>query len=450
MSTPEHDALRVLAHLRQAEEALAERQVEHSAALDKAITESEALLTGLGEALPERSTAPGILREPPALREWSDILAEAQASHPDTVDFSTVLSDLEIEGVAAWHARMEAEFSSLHSLDTCDWIVAGAAGVLAALADIFLVQVPKHPGFLGGAGHDGGWLSNLIKEKYGRLVTEERLQALERAYRVPYDHATSHGLDVKIPGLGPSTHRFQSLGHDPILGWLAGISDLLRGNFTAIGADGRVVVQEVAEPFMPGELVFVRVFEALARVGGHLLSDVGTPRGLPAPLMPLLLLIQKGSIGEKGYTVGDIARQMYRAGYDFRHFTASALPVMLSEAIIRITFFARRIQEGCSLADAVPNASNPRLRRQLFLAHSVATAVNAGKVYVTQNPLSVNWAQWLALFRYLLPQMQWLLFQKERGRAELVREQLDREWQDLDADFARFWRSTFQGEAAVL
>jgi hypothetical protein len=56
----------------------------------------------------------------------------------------------------------------------------------------------------------------------------------------------------------------------------------------------------------------------------------------------------------------------------------------------------------------------------------VATAVNAGKVAVTQNPLSINWAQWMAFFRYLIPQMHWLLIAREGARAAFVQEKLER------------------------
>ena len=42
-----------------------------------------------------------------------------------------------------------AEFYALHRLTGFDYAVAGVAGILAALADIFLVWVPNHPGFLG-------------------------------------------------------------------------------------------------------------------------------------------------------------------------------------------------------------------------------------------------------------------------------------------------------------
>jgi hypothetical protein len=130
-------------------------------------------------------------------------------------------------------------------------------------------------------------------------------------------------------------------------------------------------------------------------------------------------------------------------GYDFRHFLASSVPVLIVEAVVRIAYFAKALSEGKSLTEAVPLGNAPKLRTQLFTAHAVATAANAGKVYVTQNPLAVNWPQWLAFFRYLLPQAHWLLVGAERERARHIDAHLDRTWGELDEENARLWKAVF-------
>ena len=73
--------------------------------------------------------------------------------------------------------------------------------------------------------------------------------------------------------------------------------------------------------------------------------------------------------------------------------------------IVRGAWVARRLHEGSSLRASLPDAAVPRLRRQLLVGHAAAAAVNAGKVGVLQNPCALNWAQWLALFRYLGPEV---------------------------------------------
>jgi hypothetical protein len=45
---------------------------------------------------------------------------------------------------------LRGDFDALHHLDPLDWTISGMAGVLAALVDVFLIQMPGHPAFLGG------------------------------------------------------------------------------------------------------------------------------------------------------------------------------------------------------------------------------------------------------------------------------------------------------------
>lgn len=235
------------------------------------------------------------------------------------------------------------------------------------------------------------------------------------------------------------------------MGWIFGIRDVLFGDFTAVDKNGKLIVQSI-----PGwnteELgtttAIERAVEAFRLVGGHHLSDVATPAGLPAPFMSLLLFVHSGSI--KGYSVGDIARQMYRSGYDFRHFLAGSIPVALIELVVRLFFMIRSLHDGATLIEAFPAAGNPRLRSQLFWAHSAATAVNLGKVAVTQSPLSVSWGQWMAFFRYLLPQVYWLVIGKEEGRQRFVGENIGREWDLIDETMGSTWQRTFNCSRAEI
>lgn len=49
----------------------------------------------------------------------------------------------------------------------------------------------------------------------------------------------------------------------------------------------------------------------------------------------------------------------------------------------------------------------PKLATMLFLGHSVATAVNAGKVAFTENPMAINYPQWIAFTKYSYSQLKW-------------------------------------------
>lgn len=49
---------------------------------------------------------------------------------------------------------------------------------------------------------------------------------------------------------------------------------------------------------------------------------------------------------------------------------------------------------------------HPKLATMLFIGHSAATAVNAGKVYFTQNPMAINYPQWIAFAKYSYKQLK--------------------------------------------
>lgn len=314
------------------------------------------------------------------------------------------------------------------------------------------MKVPARVGFLGGAPTEGGWLSNVMKDGFSKLLPPDKIRELEKAYPVPYDASTSRGLAEAVKGLGARSHRLQSLGHDPLLGWIFGVRDILAHGFTAIGSDGRWVFQSVGGAGLPdgGVGLLTQVIDAFTRVGGHMFSDVATPGGLPPPLFGLLQMIQVGDIGDRGRSVAELSRIMYRGGFDFRHFLAGGVGVALTEAIVRLAWMAGELIDGKSLGEALPIGRKPRLQTSLFLAHSVAAAVNAGKVAITKDPFSVNWAQWLFFFRYLLPQAHWCLIGKETARSQFVSGKIDDDFLNLQSQMAETWRLSFGAEVVAV
>ena len=142
--------------------------------------------------------------------------------------------------------------------------------------------------------------------------------------------------------------------------------------------------------------------------------------GLPAPLMGLFNLLQFGSIGEEEQTIAEIVQGMYYEGYDFIQFCASSIPVMLIEVIVRLCYAIKRIKEGHSIKESIPFSLNrekhPKLATMLFIAHSAATGINAGKVYFTKNPVAINYPQWIAFAKYSFMQLKWAIINKPAAR----------------------------------
>ncbi|MBA4381847.1 MAG: hypothetical protein C0406_04705 [Sideroxydans sp.] len=407
------------------------------------IASSEALLLSLGYTLPEgiEPSESHELYPVDTARKWDEILVEAKNSTPEHVDFNMLLTQEEIDAVLSKHRAIGRELDWFESFDRYDFALCIAAGIVAGVVDVLLVGVPQHAGFLGSSASEGGKWSNAVKDKVGKLFPPDKIKELEKAYSVPYDASTNFTLNKTVEGLGPGTHRFQSVGHDPLLGFIFGVRDILTGEFSAIGNNGHVIVQQVSAPFLQGEHLVVRILEAMKVQLGHLASDVATSRGLPAPLMPLLQFLQFGKIGSHEHTIAEVARAMYGKGYDFRHFMAASIPVMISEIIIRLGYFIRSVQSGKNLIESIPSTSSLKLRRQLLLTHSVAMLINAGKVCVTKNPLAISWPQALAFLRYVMPELAFLMYGKEAAKSKMVEDEIINDYHIINDQLSAYLKT---------
>lgn len=97
----------------------------------------------------------------------------------------------------------------------------------------------------------------------------------------------------------------------------------------------------------------------------------------------------------------------------------------------------KRINEGHAIKDSIPVSLNrekhPKLATMLFLWHSATTAVNAGKVAFTENPMAINYAQWIAFTKYSYSQLKWAVMEKPTMRDAYVTEKI---YEEMNVVFA--------------
>lgn len=426
--------LKVLVHQTNELEKIEETILNNSSSIESAIKESELLLQRLGTSIPKDTDRKSILKEKAlsleSIRTWNELLVETEYLDYKNLKIEDLLDDTEIENVLNTIDGLRCNFNTVHKLDKLDWSIVGIAGVLSALTDVFLVKMPAHPGFLGTKGNEGGKLSNYIRNKLQETLSLQEIRALEKENWVPYDAAHSKYLEKEVEGLGPRAHRFQTLGHDPILGFLFGTKDILTKQMTAIDKNGNLIVQKISD--VDKNTVGMHLFEAIGRVFGHMKSDVATKAGLPAPLMPLFQFLQVGKFGENNYSIGEVSRMMYRSGYDFSHFLSMSISTLIIEVVVRICYLVKNLMEGKSLKDSLPlnilNNNPPKLQTMLFSSHIISTVTNAGKVYVTGNPLAINYPQWMFFVKYSYKQIKWVTYGKDTHMYSHVQEKINTDW----------------------
>ncbi len=410
-----------------------ERRVsEEIDVLEGEFAEARQILRSLGADLPEPEPGGGI--EAPTTpvapgyrgvrtrraHDFRDVVERAEdylASEGVDPSRDPLLQVLGPSEAAAINGRYKDAFGDIHWTDA-DRLVVALAGFVATLLDVFLVRIPTDVTFLGKA-QPGSPLTGWMR-KNSKPVHDRYLRHLEKAAKVPYDMS----IGKAVEGLRPSLHRLMSPGHDPVLGFVIGVIDVMGGTGTLIDKSGRV--RRVGTTMSPDGLIaaFLKVFL-------HLLSDVFTSAGIQPPFFTLLQLLKARSpfvLGPSGERVSwtDVARYMYSHGYDLRHFAAMGLVPASVEMIIRGWWLCRSFEGGGN-----PEPARAKLASMLVLGHAMAASGNLLKTGVVfgMNPLALNWAEMLALFPATVA---WMRESVRRDRA--IREKLDAEWVGIYED----------------
>ena len=332
--------------------------------------------------------------------------------------------------------RFIGGFELSANLDRYDVLAAIAAGLVAATVDFLAVRIPKDMLYLGQ--HQAGspltkWIKSL--EIPGN-------NWLAQNFKTSFDVVDVGG---KIDGFGGKTHRFHSLGHDPLVGLIIGTIDIMRGGLSAISKNGDLVFLSGTGParFNP--------FIALVCEIGHLLSDCATKMGIPPPGFSLAQILQFGKFGTNERTVADLARFMYLKGYDSRHFLTMSTSVAAAEVVLRGYFWIRRKLDANYEAQAVhierasgarSTSAHPTFQAMALVAHVVGSAANAGKVAFYQgNPLAVNYAQWLRFVQAAMSFVRTRLRSPTDvliGHAKANLMELDESWPTIEVDASDF------------
>ena len=369
---------------------------------------------------------------------WEEIVKNYEQFINNKNKIEDLFSKEELENNRNAIKELNDEYKSLFRLDKYDVAIAVISGIINSLIDILLVGIPeKTP-----VGIKEKSLGNIIREYFDKKFPEEEMQKLanSKISKVPFDAQDNRNTIVNVEGLSAYYHRLLQLGHDPILGFVFGVIDILNGTMTTIDKKGAFHIQRIPNY---ADRTEKDIFSALLKQIIHFKSDITTSMGLPAPLMSLFNFLQFGKIGEDDQTIAEIVQGMYFEGYDFIHFCSLSIPVMISEIITRIGYSIKRIKEGHSIKESIPvsldRQKNPKLATMLFITQSTASAINAGRIAFTHNPLDINYAQWILFFKYTFKQLKWELIDKIEERDKYISGKNNKElmniYNEIDSEF---------------
>ena len=263
------------------------------------------------------------------LPSWENLCAEADSVVGGSCELESIFTEVELKSNELAIQQLNKEYNQIHKLDKTDIAISAIAGIVGAAVDILMVGIPQK----GPEGLEAGTLSNFIRKKFDEAFPADEMEKLanSKESKVPFDAQDNRNTTIRVEGLSAYYHRLLSLGHDPLLGFVVGVFDILTGRMTTIDKTGKFVSQ-VMENY--ADRKESNIFAALAKQLAHFKSDITTSMGLPAPLMGVFNLFQFGSIGEYEQTVAEIVQGMYYEGYDFIHFCCPAwVEITLKRAI---------------------------------------------------------------------------------------------------------------------
>lgn len=392
--------------------------------------------------LTAKSDSPQIVIVP----SWEQLCAEAEASVGNNCELEDIFTEDELKSNQEYLKALRKEYNQIHKLDKFDVSIAALAGIVSGAADILLVGIPQK----SREGLKAGPLSNYIRDYFNKVLPPDEMEKLanSKKSKVPFDAQDNRNTSIRVEGLSAYYHRLLQLGHDPLLGFIVGVMDIMTGKMTTIDKTGKIVSQTMENY---ADRVEPNIFKAFAKELAHLKSDVTTSMGLPAPLMSLFNLLQFGSIGEEEQTIAEIVQGMYYEGYDFIQFCSSSIPVMLTEVIVRLGYAIKMVKEGNTIKESIPFSLNrekhPKLETMLFIAHSAATAINGGKLLFSKNPVAINYPQWITFAKYSYRQLKWVLIQKPKAREKYIQRVINEELAeiilDIDNSFNEFTKDKF-------
>ena len=356
-------------------------------------------------------------RAPLPESDTSELYRDAEAAHPGEISAHDLLTAYDRRTVDARIARHVDDFNARFGLDRWDYAIAGASGLVGAMFDLLCVAPPAKPTTAWDAKVDGVF-NEAVRRAFDRLLPPDVSEALAGANKIGSADASKVAQLVgAAPGsLNPTNHRLRALSHDPVLGFLFGVLDMMRGTCTVVGNDGIQVLEGAEGPNGTG------IFASLGRMFGHLASDLNAPSangnrgmGLPAPFMGIMRMFNGIPVGESN--LGKQVEYMYVNGYDFRQFVATSIPALIMEVLMRVCYAAKQMKLanqplGQAVVETLPTRMNPRFRMMLAMGYGCMASVNAGRVYVNQNVMALNYAAWMGLVWNGFHALKWALLDK--------------------------------------
>ncbi|MFQ9249045.1 MAG: hypothetical protein ACLR3R_17445 [Clostridium paraputrificum] len=377
----------------------------------KLISETEELLRSLGygkEIVGIKSSSRKCteVNESLELRSWDEIVNEANSVINYDVELEDILAEREFQNAYRDLDRINEEFSKTVKLNKTDIFFLFVAAALQTLRWILTPELGEKINGETRINDKAGdtkvkqkkneYVNNhnycdTNKESQGRRGRQREGKSWEEIVysSVPYD--ATKGSPAQNVNLEGKYHRYKTLGHDPILGWVFGTANILTdtitlNNFTSYRVEKmKFTSEKVLLPFMFEEAYywikddFHRLPAAVFRQGLHFQSDKYTKLGLPIPIL--------------GVFSENISGKLYKNQYDYLCLTKDIKKVGASAGVAVIINMIIGLVHGLfynEQKDGDRELYEIRTRKILMYSNIIASSSNVIAACITKNPKKLD------------------------------------------------------------
>lgn len=192
------------------------------------------------------------------------IYSEANQRVCGDIGLATILSTDDLAVVDA-RSRIILKNLMIATHSTPDYAIACGCGLIASMLDLLCVRAPPKPTVSFTAEVDGIF-NKQVQKAFNAILPEDLSTKLSDLFPIGApDSSISSDLVGAAGGvLSPTNHRLRALSHDPVLGIIFGIKDMLNGTCTVV-QNGQIVVY----PSSKGVTDETNIFRLIARMFGH-------------------------------------------------------------------------------------------------------------------------------------------------------------------------------------
>ncbi|MBM7649787.1 hypothetical protein JOC78_002771 [Bacillus ectoiniformans] len=407
--------------------AASERSIDSA---DEVIQRSLQLLSSRGVSIDlpknqKKAKIPKPARHSNEGREWNDLVKEAGKEGFINTNIDDLLTPQEIAEADSEYIRVKKAFSKKTSLNKSDiallllTIALQCARQYIFANDQFRFQTAKDA-------------DDTIKAPLKKMAPDEWKDFLFGP--VPYDAVARLDPQSENTGLSANTHRYRTLGHDPVLGWIFGPVNILSYSLTKTDM---VTTYEVTGgkigPLYNGltlgamQSAIRKASEgkhnlpaAVVKQAIHFGSDYFTKQGLPLPLI--------GSLNN------DLAQKLiHQYSIDTYSVTRGATISMFINTIIGLIhrLFYNEEKHGSKELYEV------RTRKILLIANSIATSSNVIYVALSRDVKKLDVGGMLVTIKRMINHLSFINHIQQEFMLEIFDKDMEQELAFLDGELQR-------------